>query len=49
MSWEKPTYEVIEMNAEIGSYQNEFDDDRGAEQPAARIPTPEPESDRPCW
>jgi hypothetical protein len=25
MSWEKPSFHQIEMNAEIGSYQDDFD------------------------
>lgn len=27
MEWEKPRIAVIEMNAEIGSYQADFDDE----------------------
>jgi hypothetical protein len=26
MDWEAPTFEEIEMNAEIGSYQGDYDD-----------------------
>ncbi len=26
MSWEKPSFRQIEMNAEIGSYQDDFGD-----------------------
>ncbi len=28
MTWEAPAFEEIEMNAEIGSYQGDNDDDR---------------------
>ena len=26
MPWEKPDFEIIEMNAEIGGYQSDFDE-----------------------
>jgi len=28
--WERPTFEALRMDAEIGSYQDEFDRDREA-------------------
>lgn len=28
MKWEEPSFEEIKMDAEIGSYQNDFDRDR---------------------
>jgi hypothetical protein len=34
MEWKKPTVEVIDMNAEIGGYQPDFDDERD-ERPVA--------------
>lgn len=27
MAWEKPTFVEIDMNAEVGSYQDDFGDD----------------------
>jgi hypothetical protein len=36
--WERPTFEALRMDAEIGSYQDEFDRDREAP-PFARAPT----------
>jgi coenzyme PQQ precursor peptide PqqA len=27
MNWEKPTFEEIDMNAEIGSYQGDYEDE----------------------
>ncbi|HEY8947106.1 MAG TPA: hypothetical protein VIM73_22835 [Polyangiaceae bacterium] len=29
MEWEKPRVTVIEMNAEVGAYQGDFEDDPG--------------------
>jgi hypothetical protein len=31
MSWETPTFEEIKMDAEIGSYQDDFDNPRETE------------------
>jgi hypothetical protein len=28
MSWEKPSFREVNMNSEIGAYQEDFDDDR---------------------
>jgi hypothetical protein len=27
MEWEKPTFELVDMNAEVGGYQPDFDDE----------------------
>jgi hypothetical protein len=44
MPWEKPTLREIRMDAEIGSYQNDFDE-RPAPQPPPRAEEAEPDED----
>jgi hypothetical protein len=43
MSWEKPSFVELEMNAEIGAYQNDFADER--EWVAPEAPAVEPEEE----
>jgi hypothetical protein len=49
MKWEEPSFEEIKMDAEIGSYQNDFDRDRdhtpvlrGADSPSEDRAAPAP-------
>ena len=38
MQWETPTFTEIDMSAEIGAYQSDFDQDRGDD--GGRFSTP---------
>lgn len=38
MPWEKPSFLEVNMNSEIGAYQDEFDDRRAGDSTQARPP-----------
>jgi hypothetical protein len=38
MDWEVPSFVEIKMDAEIGSYQDDFRDDPDAKEPSAETP-----------
>jgi hypothetical protein len=36
-SWQKPTFEELAMNAEIGAYQPEYGDDERSDEPFVQV------------
>jgi hypothetical protein len=44
MRWETPTFEEIDMNAEIGGYQGDSDDRGGGAPPRAAVTTSDGEA-----
>ncbi len=42
MSWEKPSFLEVDMNSEIGAYQDEFDERRADDVMQARPPVEQP-------